>query len=87
MSSSVFETVQLERNNLHRQMVNLNSQIAELQETLTPETICCICQEQPRTFVNISCGHMCACINCVDRLNNTCPICRTEGTFIRVIRS
>ncbi len=72
---------------LDRRTRQLTQQVTDLRESLTPDAICCICNEHPRTFVNIVCGHMCSCENCTNRLNNTCPICRTEGTFIRVIRS
>ena len=50
-------------------------------------THCCICLSEQANFANINCGHCCCCINCVDRLHNQCPICRTYGRFIRIIHS
>tara|TARA_Y100000389_G_C17417548_1_gene494666 strand:- start:471 stop:1232 length:762 start_codon:yes stop_codon:yes gene_type:complete len=88
---NIFDTINQERIKLLdrvEQLTQDNRQLEEnIEEILTPETTCTICQDAQRTHVNIVCGHMCACANCANRLNNMCPICRQEGAFIRVIQS
>lgn len=41
----------------------------------------------PNNYANIACGHMCVCLECSERLDEKCPICRTQGLFIKVINS
>jgi hypothetical protein len=81
-----YNNLQLRAVNLQTRLDAVDQQMTDLQEALQPDEVCCICDEHPRTFVNTTCGHMCACQNCTLRLDR-CPICRAEGTFIRVIRS
>ena len=81
-----YNDLQIRANNLQIRLETLERQSNDFRESATPDELCCICNEEPRTFVNTSCGHMCSCQNCTSRLNR-CPICRAEGTFIRVIRS
>ena len=65
------------------------AKIAEqkIEEVIPPETICCICMENPREMVYINCGHLCACLKCERRVDDKCPICRTASRAIRVIYS
>ena len=37
-----------------------------------------------KKYVNISCGHMCVCKDCAEKLNRICPLCKRVGNFIRV---
>ena len=40
---------------------------------------CVICLVNPREIVLLDCGHVCLCMDCLERLPNTnCPICRTN---------
>ena len=43
----------------------------------TSEELCVICLENPRCTVLIPCGHVCACLVCVQEFQN-CPVCRAE---------
>lgn len=48
------------------------------------DTSCCvICLVNPRELVLLDCGHVCLCMDCLERMPNTnCPICRvTYRTF------
>ncbi len=81
-----YNDLQNRANNLQTRIDTLERQTDDFRESAAPDELCCICNEEPRTFVNTSCGHMCSCQNCTSRLD-VCPICRAEGTFIRVIRS
>ncbi len=43
------------------------------------ETTCVICLVNPREIVLLDCGHVCLCMDCLERLPNTnCPICRVS---------
>ena len=81
-----YNDLQIRANNLQIRVDTLERQADDFRESATQDELCCICNEEPRTFVNTSCGHMCSCQNCTSRLD-VCPICRAEGTFIRIIRS
>ena len=81
-----YNDLHIRANNLQIRVDTLERQADDFRESSAPDELCCICNEEPRTFVNTSCGHMCSCQNCTSRLD-ICPICRAEGTFIRVIRS
>lgn len=48
---------------------------------------CCICMMRPNNYANIACGHMCVCLECSERLDEKCPMCRKQGLFIKVINS
>lgn len=51
------------------------------------QTQCCVCLNTPANYANTSCGHCCLCLDCVERVRNVCPICRSRGPFIRIIHS
>ena len=82
-------------NYYERQVVILQDQIAELKEKVihseqtTPvsEHICCVCLNEETTHANRNCGHMCVCETCSYHLEDKCPICRTEGQFMKIIKS
>jgi len=46
---------------------------------------CCVCMDKPKNHAFTGCGHMCVCGDCVDRCFNKCPLCRTEGSYMRII--
>ncbi|KAJ9068542.1 hypothetical protein DSO57_1027630 [Entomophthora muscae] len=51
------------------------------------DNLCKICFEQPANCVLLECGHSISCVECgkeLMRLNQPCPICRTD--IIRVVR-
>ena len=50
-----------------------------------PENICVICMTNPRECAYVNCGHVCACIECCERMDLQCPICRQNGNFIKLI--
>lgn len=78
-----------------RQVVILQDQIADLKDKLieaeTPdpvcENICCVCLNEATTHANRNCGHMCVCEGCSYQLDDKCPICRTQGQFMKIIKS
>jgi E3 ubiquitin-protein ligase MUL1 len=44
-------------------------------------TTCVLCLQNPREIVLLECGHICLCIDCLGRLqNSSCPICRQNYT-------
>lgn len=49
------------------------------------EQQCCVCMDKPKNHAFTGCGHMCVCGDCVDRCFNKCPLCRTEGSYMRII--
>tara|TARA_A100001015_G_C15043830_1_gene741887 strand:+ start:3182 stop:3715 length:534 start_codon:yes stop_codon:yes gene_type:complete len=59
----------------------------KIEEVISPETICCICMENPREMVYINCGHLCACAKCERRIDDKCPICRTASRAVKIIYS
>lgn len=49
------------------------------------DSICVICMTNPRECIYTNCGHHCACLECCERMNLQCPICRRTGNFIKLI--
>lgn len=50
------------------------------------DNICIICMTNPRECAYVKCGHICACIDCCERMETQCPICRQNGNYIKLIR-
>ena len=85
--------------NQHDVLINkitiLNNQIIQLKhdynEILAKKacsnTLCCACMTNPNNQVNTACGHMSVCGTCLEKINNTCPICRRFGNYIQVYNS
>lgn len=73
--------------NLRQENQQLKCQVVDFQEKTTQENICCVCMANARTHINIQCGHMSVCETCSYHLEEKCPICRTNGNFIKVIVS
>ena len=61
-----------------RNRTNENSSSAESNNT--NDTNCCvICLVNPRELVLLDCGHVCLCMDCLEKMPNTnCPICRVS---------
>jgi hypothetical protein len=59
----------------------------ELSKYSPEDNTCCICMTNPRDMVYINCGHLCICLECEKRLDEKCPICRTNGRAINIIIS
>ena len=78
---------QVEVNRLSQQVATLTEHVDLLAENAEPTALCAVCMIQPRNYANVSCGHLCACANCITQLGDTCPICREQGDFIRIIVS
>lgn len=73
--------------NLRQENQQLRCQVVDFQEKTTQDNICCVCMTNARTHINIQCGHMSVCETCSYHLEEKCPICRTNGNFIKVIVS
>lgn len=65
----------------------------ELETTLQQaeeHNLCSICLSAPKNFAFVSCGHLCACQDCmqdcITRGDTRCPICRVTGFWIQVYR-
>ena len=59
----------------------------QTQVAVIGQSKCSVCMSEPNNYINSVCGHMSVCENCAPRLDNKCPICRRDGTFIKVIDS
>lgn len=46
-------------------------QLNELQQ-------CLVCYQNPREIILLPCGHVCLCLDCSERINDLCPVCRAE---------
>lgn len=50
--------------------------------------VCVVCLSAPSEMVYVRCGHMCCCHRCSQALSaKRCPVCRTEGSVIKVFRT
>ena len=74
-------------NKSKKKIEHLEKSVLEFNQSISPDDICSICMSAPKSCVYTTCGHLCACYTCCERMGNTCPICRQEGSFIRVIKS
>lgn len=83
-------------NKMSHEIYILNKKIADQEEeiktmaeickdSLVEENTCNICFTRAKTHINIKCGHKAVCFSCSEKLENKCPICRSNGNFIRVI--
>lgn len=46
-------------------------------DTQNEQNACVICLVNPRELVLLDCGHVCLCMDCLEKMpNNNCPICR-----------
>ena len=83
-------------NKMSNEIYKLNKKITEQEEeiktfaeickdSLIEENTCNICFTKAKTHINTSCGHKSVCYSCSEKLENKCPICRSNGNFIRII--
>ena len=73
---------------LNNQIIQLKQDYNEIQEKMAASTtLCCACMVYPNNHVNTACGHMSVCGTCLEKINNTCPICRQFGNYIQVYNS
>jgi hypothetical protein len=82
-----FKTTKKYNRNLIQENQQLQCQVVDFQENSTPDKLCCVCMANVRTHINTKCGHMSVCETCSYHLEEKCPICRTNGNFIKVIVS
>lgn len=45
---------------------------------LTELQQCLVCCQNPREIILLPCGHVCLCLDCSERINDLCPVCRAE---------
>jgi hypothetical protein len=69
---------------LHREIHDLERKLSEHENILHINNRCVVCMCQPKNYANIECGHMSVCYTCSPKINNKCPICRTEGKYIHI---
>lgn len=83
-------------NKMSDEIYKLNKKITEQEEeiktfaeickdSLIEENTCNICFTKAKTHINTTCGHKSVCYSCSEKLENKCPICRSNGNFIRII--
>ena len=46
--------------------------------------MCSVCLDREVGMINLICGHVSICEKCVEIMENTCPVCREEGPFIKI---
>ena len=63
---------------------NLKKDIEYFKSQCSSKNICAICNDNPREYANIQCGHLCACATCASKLENICPICKQLGSFKKI---
>ena len=77
-------TLKTEINNLYNKIYNLTQEIEIYKKNISSKNLCIICDDQPREYANMNCGHLCACKSCADKCENKCPICKNAGRFSRI---
>jgi hypothetical protein len=53
---------------------------------INPHYICVLCQQAPRSFVVLNCGHLCLCPDCApfyEAGSSFCPLCRKPIASVR----
>ena len=73
-----------EINNLNNKIFSLKQEIEFYKRNISSNNLCILCDDNPREYTNIKCGHLCVCKNCSIRCENKCPICKNEGPFSRI---
>ena len=48
------------------------------------DDVCVVCMDGKKTQICTPCGHLCLCKDCVNVINNKCPICRADCKVIQV---
>lgn len=62
------------------QIMGILSDINAKARALQGDSKCVVCTIRPREVAIIPCGHMCLCSTCAEdeRLDDSCPMCRTN---------
>ena len=58
----------------------------KVNEVIEAKDECIVCMDNERNHICTPCGHLCLCQDCIDVINNKCPICRKECTVIQVFK-
>jgi len=93
MLEKTVSRVKHEYNELQKQLTECKRKLSRAENrvqqvshcTTVSENICVICMTNPRECAYVNCGHVCACIECSERMESQCPICRQNGNFIKLI--
>ncbi len=77
----------VEKSNLAKVKTALNAVKSTLMDHLQEmeqKSLCVICEESPRRYTYVPCGHFAVCFFCEQEwsVHKTCPICRTEVTSV-----
>lgn len=73
-----------DKNSLTKENSSLHTKILNFESILDTRDTCCICYAGSNNYINIKCGHKTICDTCCDKINNTCPICKQVGEYIKV---
>ncbi|EDV96805.1 mitochondrial E3 ubiquitin protein ligase 1 [Drosophila grimshawi] len=46
--------------------------------TLTQDQLCVVCSTNPKEIILLPCGHVCLCEDCAQKIDVTCPVCRSK---------
>jgi Zinc finger, C3HC4 type (RING finger) len=57
------------------------------QESAKPDDDCFICYEKPIDCILVPCGHMVACMECAEKLDGICCICKQESEPQKIYRT
>ncbi len=72
--------------NSHKKFKLLKQKTSEMQlqhsKDMEMYKECKICMDRKANFAIIPCGHMILCIDCKDKIKETCPVCNSEYTCI-----
>jgi Zinc finger, C3HC4 type (RING finger) len=60
---------------------------AQRQESAKPDDDCFICYEKPIDCILVPCGHMVACMECAEKLDGICCICKQESEPQKIYRT
>lgn len=91
---NIVSNVKSEYNQLHmkyyeckKKLTAAETRLEQVSNTIIEsDNICIICMTNSRECVYVNCGHVCACVECCERMETQCPICRQNGNFVKLIR-
>lgn len=70
-----------------QKLIDTEESLDHIIESMPSENICSICMDNPRECVYLNCGHVFGCLDCCNSIGTKCPICRTDGNFMKIIYS
>ena len=56
--------------------------IQKLTSERNPNKECVICMDGAKEYACVPCGHLCLCVQCKDRFDYQCPLCRIECDYV-----